>query len=219
MKEQLRTGQAVKVVTAPQLFPTPNDLAQRMAVLAGCMAGQRILEPSAGTGSLIKAIHDSAGVDNVQVVAIEFNQSLAACLEAQKINTLGANDATYDIRCNDFLECGSELGLFDRILMNPPFENASDIKHIKHALEFLKPGGVLVAICANGPRQQEQLKPLADLWEALPEGSFKTSGTNVNTAMMIIKKPAEAPVPVNADRPPNYLKPVVFYEQQSLFSL
>jgi len=38
--------------------------------------------------------------------------------------------------------------------MNPPFENGADIKHIQHAMKMLKPGGRLVAICANGPRQQ-----------------------------------------------------------------
>jgi hypothetical protein len=37
--------------------------------------------------------------------------------------------------------------------LNPPFGNADDIKHIMHAWKMLKPGGRLVAICANGPRQ------------------------------------------------------------------
>jgi len=38
--------------------------------------------------------------------------------------------------------------------MNPPFHNGADIAHIKHALHFLERDSVLVAICANGPRQQ-----------------------------------------------------------------
>jgi 16S rRNA G1207 methylase RsmC len=70
--------------------------------------------------------------------------------------------------------------------MNPPFDMGSDIKHIKHAITFLKPGGRLVALCANGPRQQDQLQPLADHWEVLPEGSFKQVGTNVNMALLVI---------------------------------
>jgi hypothetical protein len=70
--------------------------------------------------------------------------------------------------------------------MNPPFENGADIKHITHAISFLKPGGRLVAICANGPRQNEKLRPLADTWEPLPDGTFKESGTGVNTVLLTI---------------------------------
>ena len=74
--------------------------------------------------------------------------------------------------------------------MNPPFANAEDIKHIRHALHMLKPGGRLVAICANGPRQQEALRPLVDEsggeWEDLPAGTFRESGTNVSTALITI---------------------------------
>jgi methylase of polypeptide subunit release factors len=93
----------------------------------------------------------------------------------------------------DFLERGAwELGgKFDRIIMNPPFINGADIKHIKHALPMLKPDGRLVAICANGPRQQAQLKPIAEgsggFYEPLPAGTFKDKGTNVNTALLVIE--------------------------------
>jgi uncharacterized protein YcaQ len=75
--------------------------------------------------------------------------------------------------------------------MNPPFENGADIKHIQHAMHMLKPGGRLVAICANGPRQQAILKPLAEnsggWWEDLPAGTFAEQGTNVNTALLVIE--------------------------------
>jgi len=78
--------------------------------------------------------------------------------------------------------------------MNPPFINGSDIKHIEHALKFLKPGGRLVAICADGPRQNATLKPIAEdsggFWEPLPAGTFKDQGTNVNTVLLTIEAPA-----------------------------
>src|SRR5258707_7477628 len=70
--------------------------------------------------------------------------------------------------------------------MNPPFEDGSDIKHIMHALTMLKPGGKLVAICANGPRQNEKLQPMADTWEVLPSGTFKEQGTGVRTALLTV---------------------------------
>lgn len=92
------------------------------------------------------------------------------------------------VQQRDFLQCNDDLGHFDRVLMNPPFANGQDIAHIRHALQMLKPGGRLVAICANGPRQNEQLRPLVEqyggTWEVLPAGTFKESGTGVNAAML-----------------------------------
>lgn len=60
-----------------------------------------------------------------------------------------------------------------------------DIKHINHAIGFLAPGGILVALCANGPRQQQEFQAYAEHWEDLPAGSFKEAGTNVNVALMV----------------------------------
>jgi len=50
--------------------------------------------------------------------------------------------------------------------MNPPFADGADVKHIKHALHFLERDGRLVALCAAGPRQQAELRPLATTWES-----------------------------------------------------
>src|SRR5687768_15685860 len=182
MKDQLRNG-GVKVVSAPQLFPTPVDLAQRMADLAEIRPGDRVLEPSAGTGRLIGAMGGRMFGHNPEcgeVLAIEINHSLTDTLRAQFPLT--------DVRCTDFLQCNGDIGTFDAVIMNPPFENAVDIKHITHAMTMLKPGGRLVAICANGPRQNEKLKPLVEsmggIWEPLPAGTFAQSGTGVNTVLL-----------------------------------
>ena len=93
-------------------------------------------------------------------------------------------ELAYEVRHADFLEC-TDLGLFDRILMNPPFAQGIDILHIRHAQNFLKPNGRLVALCANGPRQREAFREQAEYWEDLPEGSFKDQGTGVNVALMV----------------------------------
>jgi protein-L-isoaspartate O-methyltransferase len=176
LKETLKAG--IQVVSAPQLFPTPHDLAARMAELAGIRAGDRVLEPSAGTGHLVLAMGDAMP----NMVAVELSHRLTTQLQARY--------PSLDVRQADFLECNGDLGKFDRVVMNPPFVNGEDIKHIRHAVSFLKPGGRLVALCANGQRQQRELKPLADEWEDLPEGSFSTQGTNVNVALLVIEGPA-----------------------------
>ena len=177
MKETLAAG--VQVVTAPQLFPTPADLAARMVEEADIEPGHRILEPSAGTGNLLAAIGHTR--TDCTAVAVELNAHLAEKLSARFM-------VNVDVRRADFLACNGDLGTFDRILMNPPFENGADIKHILHARHMLNPGGRLVAICANGPRQQEALKPIASHWEALPAGTFKEAGTMVNAALLIIEQ-------------------------------
>ena len=111
------------------------------------------------------------------VTAVEIDHNVACALTKRFV--------TLDVRCADFLTLG-DLGLFDVIVMNPPFRRGSDIKHIQHAATKLAPGGRLVAICANGPRQQDALQPIASQWHELPAGSFKSEGTNVNTAIVVI---------------------------------
>jgi SAM-dependent methyltransferase len=172
LKDSLTAG--VQVVTAPNLFPTPQDVARKMAELADFWPIQRILEPSAGTGNLIEAF---AGKGR-SIVAVEINPVLADGLRRRWPGI--------DTRCADFLECNGDLGTFDRIVMNPPFDHGSDIKHVEHACKFLKPGGRLVAIVANGPRQREAFEPIATAWIDLPAGTFKDLGTNVNTAIVVI---------------------------------
>jgi predicted RNA methylase len=196
LRDRLAAG--VRVVRAPQLFPTPAPIAARMVALACVEHGHRVLEPSAGTGALLRAIADQAarldgGGVPPTVTAIEVNRELAIALPRELAGR---------IACADFLACASDrlvsdlrgdatpLGLFESIIMNPPFGGAADVAHIKHALSLLAPGGRLVALCANGPRQHRELRSLVDerggLWEVLPAGSFADAGTNVNVALLVV---------------------------------
>ena len=163
-----------EIIIGDQLFPTPTHLCAKMVGLADIQPGHTVLEPSAGTGNILKAL--PCVRPNGAIVAVELLQAARAGLE------LWADE----VHTGDFLSMNGSLGTFDRILMNPPFKNGVDTQHILHAKSHLNPGGRLVAICANGPRQQEQLKPLADYWEDLPEGTFKEAGTNVRTALLVI---------------------------------
>ncbi|MCE5309690.1 MAG: methyltransferase [Acidobacteriales bacterium] len=161
-----------------QLFPTPAPLAARMVKEANipvCDPDFRLLEPSAGTGAILDQVFTCGGT----ITAVEINPKLAESMRQKW--------AAVDVRCADFLTCNGDLGKFDRILMNPPFANGADIQHIRHAIKFLKPGGRLVAICANGPRQQRELQPIATTWEPLPADTFKESGTGVNAVLMTVE--------------------------------
>jgi protein-L-isoaspartate O-methyltransferase len=182
IKAALKAG--VQAFAVPQLFPTPAHIAKRMVQLAEIPAADpqlRILEPSAGTGNILAEIFTYGG----EIVAVEVNQTLA--------DNLATRYQAVDVRCADFLQCNGDIGKVDRVLMNPPFARGQDVQHITHALSFLRPGGKLVAICANGTRQQEQLLPLVEqytgTWEPLPEGTFMEQGTGVNTVMLSLTVP------------------------------
>lgn len=164
----------VEVSAASQLFVTPEPACLRLVTLAEVKDGDFILEPSAGTGAILRAIKHATPAARCD--AVELNAALAGHLRG----------AFPDINvwCGDFMEYGQAIQ-YDKIIMNPPFNHAQDIRHIQRALSLLKPDGLLTAICLNGPRQQKILKPLSDIWEELPRGTF--SYTDVSTAMIRLR--------------------------------
>ena len=170
--DQIRDDGPTVAVSAFNLFQTPEPIAWQLAGMIP--AGGRVLEPSAGLGRLVSAIDRRARPD--ELVAVEIAPQCAEQL--------------YRLDCcelwqRDFLELTpDDLGLFDAILMNPPFKMGRDIKHIRHAYKFLKPGGLLVALCFNGVRQNKELRPWAGSWSVLPEESFKAEGTRASVALM-----------------------------------
>lgn len=175
--EQLQQGitAGVQVVSTPQLFPTPKEVAARLVDIAEIQPGECVLEPSAGTGNLVQAVIDS-GVDT-EILAYEISMGL--------VHKLAGRWPSYrvQVRQADFLEVTDFQGQYPVILMNPPFINGADIKHIEHARTFLKPGGRLVAICAGGPRQTEKYADY--IVDELPPGTFE--GTNVRSLILRIE--------------------------------
>ena len=125
MRERLKAG--VQVVSAPQLFPTPYELATRMVELARLQIGAPALEPSAGTGAILQAlpgVMPFAGNRQTacDVVAFESNAALADSVQKSGL--------AQTVICADFRQCAAVEEKFNAVLMNPPFSNADDIKHI-----------------------------------------------------------------------------------------
>lgn len=174
-------------------FPTPQTLAERMVQEADIREGMSILEPSAGKGDIVAQIPGKVDV-------IESNLDLRKILEIKGFNLL--------FQCYDFLEFDvSNDGGYDRILMNPPFENMQDVDHVRHAYYYaLKDGGRLVAIMSESPFFRSDakattfrawLEEVGGTSEKLPDGTFKDSDrpTGVATRLVIIDKPA----PIGSD--------------------
>jgi hypothetical protein len=81
--------------------------------------------------------------------------------------------------------------------MNPPFEKLQDVAHVLHAFNMLKDDGRLVAIMSPSAffRSDKKCQDFRDWFEQLggekidlPAGSFKDSGTNVSSVMVVIDK-------------------------------
>lgn len=171
-------GTAPHAVVAFQLFQTPPAIAAQMVSLLALTGGERVLEPSAGLGRLLDALPN-----DLDVVAVESAPQCAGELFKQ-------NRERVMIKQRDFLETTPrELGLFDAVVMNPPFHLRSDIHHIRHALTFLRPGGSLVALCLNTCHRHEAFKASAVEWIELPETTFAKEGTRVSTVILKITTP------------------------------
>lgn len=156
-----------------QYYPTPRKVVERIVSDLYDIKGKRVLEPSCGCGRFMDAIRDAGAT----VIGFEFDAGRAQECRAKGHSVLTAN----------FLET-VPTGDFDRVIMNPPFYGKHYAKHVEHALKFLKPGGVLTAILPITARYDHGL--LEGSWSDLPVGSFRESGTNINTTVLTIKKGA-----------------------------
>lgn len=169
-------GTTPRAVSAYQLFQTPPAVAGLLVDLLQPKPGGRFLEPSAGLGRLLDVL---APFHPSEVVAVEQAASCAGELFKQEREGV-------TIKQRDFLACSvDDLGLFDAIAMNPPFHMRSDIAHIRHALQFLATDGSLTSVCMDTKHRREAF-PDAE-WHTLPEGSFKSSNTNVPTAIVVFR--------------------------------
>lgn len=162
-------------------FPTPAAIAERVVAIACIEQGQRVLEPSAGEGSLVMWASNRGG----KVDCVELDAGRAAKLRA-------ANDG--EVIEADFLTL-TPSAQYDRVVMNPPFAKRADIHHVTHARKFLKPGGKLVAIMSAGVAFREDalaadFRAQCESIEALPEGAFKESGTGVRTVVVTMRAAA-----------------------------
>lgn len=171
-------GSAPRAVAAFNLFQTPEPLAARMArlLLDRVDAAAPVLEPSAGLGRLYRALRTAGHTGPLQLVEI------APQCAAELYRETAGDEAT-TLRQGDFLEMN--CGLVAGVLMNPPFKQGRDVRHIRHALRFLRPGSRLVAMCFNGAKQQ-QLKEIATTWEVLPPKTFRESGTRAEAVLLTV---------------------------------
>ena len=173
-------------------FETPYPLSVFMTRVSEVKKGDKVLEPSAGQGSLLRFLPDGVDVD-----ALEVNRQ-----HAHKLSQMGLKVVSTQI---DFLIWTPYRGEYDVILMNPPFSRKAgvgwqDAVHVMKAYEHLKDGGRLVAVMGEGSffRSDKQSSAFRDWLDEvgaqvvkMPEEVFKRSGTKVNVRLVVIDKGAE----------------------------
>lgn len=174
-----------------QFFATPESVADEIISHVELSDNMKILEPSAGRGSLIKALQKQ--LPTAKVDAYEAMPENRKYLEAmQNVNLVG----------EDFLQ--SDLTVkYDVIVANPPFSKNQDITHVMRMYEHLKYGGRLVAIMSphwqhsqdkKSKQFREFLQSVGGQTFEIAEGAFKQSGTNIRTYYVVINKPEEKTV-------------------------
>ena len=161
-------------------FATPAALAREAVEAAGIEPGMLVAEPSAGRGAIAAVMAEIVGTANVH--AYELLPDHVKVLREMGLQ----------VHEGDFLAQPARP-IFDRIVMNPPFGQQADMKHVQHALKMLKPTGRLVAI--TSPAHEHRKSKQADEFRALmnaagvklrdvESGAFKESGTDVRTVMV-----------------------------------
>lgn len=166
-------------------FPTPKPVTDFMLELAQIEDNQIIADTSAGSGNILDAA--KAHNSTLSLEAYEVNHTLCEILAAKN----------YSVIQGDSLQI-TNTKAYDRIIINPPFENLADIDHVQHSYDFLKSNGRLVAVMSASPffrkdkkavQFREWLAELNGEIHDLPDNSFKESGTGVNTKIIVIDKP------------------------------
>lgn len=173
-------------------FMSSEAVAEQVARYAGVQKGETILEPSAGTGMLARIARERSA----DVICVEVQPGLA--------HELSVLHQFPQVINRDFLTIKpGEIPPVDKIMMNPPFDRGRDCDHVRHAFQFLKPGGVLVAVMSaraefGDDQRHKALHKLVDQcksaygwmkWHDLPPRSFAHAGTNVNAVILAIRKP------------------------------
>ena len=170
-------------------YPTPQAVTQQLLRDVYIREGHRVLEPSAGTGHMVKEL---LGTEASSITAIEINSERCHALRANKDPRLTVTQA-------NFLQVHPRPE-FDHVIMNPPFYGTHWMEHVVHAFEFLAPGGTLTTVLPISAELGESQKHKTfrkwakshcskhRLFYDLPQESFAESGTRISTVTLTLHK-------------------------------
>jgi predicted RNA methylase len=185
VEAMILTGEIISVKQAFGYFATTPEVLARLMEHAALESGQTLLEPSAGCGVIARAGLAAGAV----VDCVEIRHDAAVALHESGLYR--------SVQCDDFLTMPVQP-IYDRVVMNPPFARQADLRHVRQAFDWLKPGGRLVSVMSAGVVQRSNRASLdfqdfvADhggVFEELPENAFRASGTQVRTVLVSLVRP------------------------------
>lgn len=158
---------------AYDFYATPPETVRAfLANFDGISSGDRILEPSAGNGQIVKVLREG-GYDN-RIDAVELRPEERGTLEALADNVTIGSFFDYEPDCG-----------YDVIIGNPPYSLALDF--INKSLELLHPGGLLIFLLRTNFLESEkrfkwwQEHPLSGLYTLHKRPSFTGRGTDATS--------------------------------------
>ncbi|SFG56785.1 DUF4942 domain-containing protein [Prevotella sp. KH2C16] len=148
-------------------YPTPIEVINTM-MLGEDFIGKTILEPSAGSGNIVKWLKEN-GVG--EVIACENDPTLCKLLQGE-----------CELIAEDFLSVKAEdISHVDFIVMNPPFSDG--VKHIKHAFEIAPAGCTIISLCNSSNLEHRYTGAMKELYELVElYGCSEYLGTVFDTA-------------------------------------
>ena len=183
---ELKTGHYVNLQQDYQFFETPDDLADRIVALSSVKESDNILEPSAGRGAIIRAIHRVCPTLFVECFEL-MPENREILLKLTGVDLIGF----------DFIK-EHKVKKYDKIIANPPFSNNQDMDHVRLMYDCLAEGGRLVSITGLSHAFREDRKAAAFReWLTLvkakefpiEKGAFKDNGTAIVSNILVIDKP------------------------------
>lgn len=191
--DQLQRTSQEHINELHQFYPTPQAVAEMVAEASGLdrvdvLENIRILEPSAGTGALLKELPTRL-LFAVTVV------------EPDKRHWLLLRGLAPDVRTVTFEEyyesAKADKDTYSHVIMNPPYSSGCDISHVYMAYDLLRPNGRLVAVLSENVLYYDNetnrefyswLKEHGAEITQLPHGVFKESGTTIDTILVSMNK-------------------------------
>ena len=167
-------------------YATPEPLGQKMVEWADVAPNERVLEPSAGHGAILRWMGEDRDVHFVEP-STELASKAALRAPHGKYHDGNFEDLALQNK-------------YDAVVMNPPYGQGGSTawKHVAKAAKHLRDGGRIVALVPQGPAadkaQQRYLesKEAKEIYTAgeilMPTVTFERAGTSVKTKVVILER-------------------------------
>jgi hypothetical protein len=167
-------------------YPTPEPLGLKMVQWAGIRSNERVLEPSAGDGSIARYMPDDASVTMVEP---SDDLGSTALLRNPRASHVASTFENYHI-----------VNKHHVIVMNPPFGvgGKTAMEHLAKAAKHVRLGGRIVALIPTGPAADKRFEAWWHGDDAkefsfratinLPAVAFERAGTSVMSRIVVLDR-------------------------------